>query len=208
MVVGAGAAGMTAALRAVACRVEVTVIEQYNGPFAVQAGCPTRYIDPSLYDWAVDHYDTGRYPWNQTWSRPPLSWHAEFASTLAGMWATQIVVSPLLSVRTNRTFLRVSAGTAGAANWVDAEYHPPAPGTAPRVERYPADAVIVAFGAGRERCSHRGPTNASEAHGFPFWGTDPYADPSAGSRAGVGNRRVLISGAGDGGVTVHGSRWH
>lgn len=53
-VVGAGAAGVTAALRAAEEGVPVTLFEE-DRLFARHALCGTRWVHPTQYDWPVSH---------------------------------------------------------------------------------------------------------------------------------------------------------
>lgn len=61
LVIGAGAAGATAAIEAARRRVDVTLIDR-DEPFSRQAGCTTRWVDPTQYDWPVDHWADGLAP--------------------------------------------------------------------------------------------------------------------------------------------------
>ncbi len=51
VIVGAGVAGVAAALTAARKKVLTWVFERERMPFSLQAGCTTRWIDPTQYDW-------------------------------------------------------------------------------------------------------------------------------------------------------------
>ena len=230
VVVGAGAAGVTAALRAALSEVgvEVVLLERGTHLFAAQAGCNSRRIDPALYDWAVDHYVTGWYPWTAEWPPVPLPWKVGRAADLAGEWEASYkrVVPTLapgrLTAEIGHDFCDIVGrdsprpSVPGGPD-IDPRFDPLLAESAeghpyrvlvwdrsssqgrPTPKVYPADVVVLCFGAGPERCFHRWPAHKGTGHayGYPFWSTDPYGKRSAG----VGGRaKVLISGAGDGGI--------
>ena len=62
LVVGAGVGGVTAAIRAAQRGVQVTLVEWADAPFGLQAGCPTRYLDPTQYDWPLSQWRERTFP--------------------------------------------------------------------------------------------------------------------------------------------------
>jgi hypothetical protein len=84
LVIGAGAAGATAAIRAAQHGVHTMLIDIAPAPFLRQAGCRSRWVDPTQYDWPVDHWAASRYPWKPP--RMPLPWRANYANDLAVLW--------------------------------------------------------------------------------------------------------------------------
>ena len=62
LVIGAGAAGMCAALTAAKRGVNVTVVEKEASPFFTFYSAAWREIDPVEYDWPHDHYNLGHFP--------------------------------------------------------------------------------------------------------------------------------------------------
>src|SRR5579859_3958794 len=56
LVVGAGAAGVSAALTAAELGVLVHLVEREDGPFSRQRRCATRVVDPSVYEWPLGHH--------------------------------------------------------------------------------------------------------------------------------------------------------
>ena len=63
LVVGAGAAGATAAMSAAQLRVRTTIVDAGTAPFLLQSGCQTRWLDPAQYDWPFSHWSRQTYPW-------------------------------------------------------------------------------------------------------------------------------------------------
>src|ERR1700759_2121962 len=51
LLVGAGAAGVSAALTASTQGVVVHLVDCEDGPFSRQLTCSTRFVDPSVYEW-------------------------------------------------------------------------------------------------------------------------------------------------------------
>src|SRR5438093_1204947 len=56
VVVGAGAGGATAAIEAATQGVSTVLVESASQAFLRQAHAATRVIDPTQFDWPVDHY--------------------------------------------------------------------------------------------------------------------------------------------------------
>jgi hypothetical protein len=181
LVIGAGAAGATAAIRSAAKAVPTLLVEAAPGPFLRQAGCRTRWIDPVQYDWPVDHWQKSRYPWIQPGM--PLSWVAGPANQISLAWAlalnrarrryprllvmyrTILVGKPIL-LPSRLLQVRLRSGRA-------------LPLFAP------VGMVLSCVGAGTERSTH------GNYSGFDFWSTDPFQKLKT-------TDHVLISGGGDG----------
>jgi hypothetical protein len=62
LVIGAGAAGVTAAWRAASLGMRVCVVEKADGPFSAQAGCNDRIVSFSMYDWPESFSSAGLFP--------------------------------------------------------------------------------------------------------------------------------------------------
>jgi len=70
VVLGAGFAGLTAAVGAAFLGAEVIVLEKEPIPFSVQAGCSQRWIHPHIYDWPYANSDQASA------ELPVLDWQA------------------------------------------------------------------------------------------------------------------------------------
>ena len=88
LVAGAGAAGATAAIHAASRGVPTVLLDRDASPFTRQARCATRWIDPTQYDWPVDHWRRGVCP---AVSLPtPLPWRSDWAHSLAAQWSVRL----------------------------------------------------------------------------------------------------------------------
>ena len=191
-VIGAGAAGVTAALYAANQGVPVTLFER-DRLFARHALCRTRWVHPTQYDWPVSHWDAGCFPWSAT-PAMPLTWHhADFAYDLALEWEIQFMrqysrLAHLLTVRMPTTVTNVTPA-------VDAAHLARVDWTGPTgVGHANFGMVVRAVGFGEEKC-YVSPAHAYR--GFEFWANDPFALSNLGCPA---PPNVLISGSGDGGL--------
>jgi hypothetical protein len=93
LVVGAGVAGVTAAIHAARRGVRVTLVDWADAPFGRQASCPTRYLDPTQYDWPLGHWRDKAFPLR---GRPhPLAWSAAPANWLAVGWHIVLLLEDL-----------------------------------------------------------------------------------------------------------------
>lgn len=88
LVVGAGAAGATAAIHAANNDVEAVLIDKNLMPFGRQRRS-RRWVSPTQYDWPVNHWSKETFPWGEGPSMP-LWWRASRASTLAQSWHTEL----------------------------------------------------------------------------------------------------------------------
>jgi hypothetical protein len=181
LVIGAGAAGATAAMRAAESSVLAWLIDAAPAPFLRQAGCRTRWIDPTQYDWPVEHWQVGRYPWQLP--PMPLPWVKRHANLTALAWSVALkrarrrhgrhlrvlfhtFLARQLLIRGTNT-LRVMLGRHGKLLAAD------------------VGMVLSCVGAGTEKSAHGSYT------GFDFWSTDPFQHLGP-------DDKVLISGGGDG----------
>jgi len=185
-VVGAGAAGATAALAAAERNIEAFLLDQNSAPFSRQAQCTSRWIDPSQYDWPHRTWLRAAYP--QTPPKAPLAWTAGLADQVASSWQASVppLAAPALlhdlydqqvvAVMTRGRQLRVVTAMSATP-------------TTP-IEYRDVGALVSTIGFGTERC-----TVGSSFRGWSFWETDPLGSPGLGL---AGAFRVLISGGGDG----------
>lgn len=188
LIVGAGAAGATGAIRAAQLGVRTVLIEKSLAPFSRQAGCHTRFIDPTQYDWPVDHWNQGCFPWKITppMSPMPLPWTAAPANRLAIVWRNtlnkaRVRFARILSVYYD-TYLLCPPTPHGTL--VEPTFSRFVP-----VKQF--GAVLSTVGFGTEICT------LGRFSGFRFWDADQLQHPTLGLNAGS-KLRVLISGGGDG----------
>jgi hypothetical protein len=183
LTIGAGAAGATAAIHSAARGVPVVLIEAAPAPFLRQAGCRSRWIDPVQYDWPVNHWLQGRYPW--TPPAMPLPWASGPANRIALAWALAWALALQQSRRRHRNLVvlfnsRLLGRPLPAGNMLRVTL-----GGRGRMVAGKFGMILSCVGAGTEQSTHGRYT------GFDFWSTDPFQQLSA-------SDRVLISGGGDG----------
>jgi FAD dependent oxidoreductase len=101
LIVGAGAAGVSAARHAALAGCTALVIEKAATPFGLQSGVTTRYVGPYMYEWPWDihadqhfappptsilhHWNTAAYAGLEVVADDPLT-----AETLADQWRKQL----------------------------------------------------------------------------------------------------------------------
>jgi NAD(P)-binding Rossmann-like domain len=196
LIVGAGAAGVSAAMRAAKKGFKCDVVDRGRGPFLVQARAATRWVDPTQYDWPMENWRLGLYPWHPP--AIPLPWRADWAPLIAAAWHHQF--RSLLGSHPGRVklwFLREVSGivapsaTSSSSTFdVDVTFVGGRPGfVAIKLE---PEVIIWATGFGREDC--RDPTHSYA--GIPFWAADRLTTLRLRPIPPV----VVISGAGDGGL--------
>lgn len=195
LVVGAGAGGATAAITAIEHDVPTLLVEYQQSAFLAQAWARTRLIDPTQYDWALDHWYHGKFPWGPS-CRIPLDFNADTGSNLATIWTA------ILKQHETRpgTLLDVKYGDAvRSLNFMAGP--PGLPSLKVEFESgivQPFGAMIWAAGFGEEdRTIVARPTTPSAPNqilyeGQPFWGPDNFTN------LGIRRPTVLISGSGDG----------
>jgi hypothetical protein len=186
-VVGAGAAGVAAALTAVASGVQTTLFEQADEILSRQARAGHRWVEPAAYDWPLDHWETGRLGMA---GLPLLPFPAQTADALAKDWAA-IVWGEAAQ---HEQLLKVRTGVAVKDIRLQLD-DPGLPGV--RVQMadgsvHLAHQVIWAAGELREDTELK-PANASRVlHvGTPFWEPDTLDGLGRG-------KRVIVFGGGDG----------
>lgn len=201
LVIGAGAAGATAAMRAAELKIRVSLWDREMAPFARQGQC-SRWVDPSQYDFPIEHWRKPGLPFNPISTNPcPLPWPApNEAFSLSTDWRThvdrfgathwdyfQIKLRRMYTgaLGTDDTNQRVVVG------FVDLDH-----GT---YGQESFSFVFRAMGFGEERCSLvLGDRSLHPFRGYGFWAKDPF-DFSRGRLDSKRDRpRVLISGCGDG----------
>jgi hypothetical protein len=217
LVVGAGAAGVSAAIDAARAGVKTYLIDSAGAAFVRQRNCATRWLDPTQYDWPDSSYAVGRWPVRRPPPPPlPLDHPASYAQTLGNEWASTLSMAraslgSLLGVQFNtepaawpRQIWSTSSPAVATALDVDLRRG----GLGGTVYTRRLSLILFARGFGTERCSvfdpdplHGGaPTYGPAPASFTslnFWDTDQLQDRSF-TISNLG--RILISGAGDGGL--------
>jgi FAD binding domain len=189
LVVGAGAGGASAAIRAAELGARVHLVDLAPGPFLVQARSRTRWLDPTQYDWPAGHWGKAHYPWDPS-VRLPLFYPALRADNLAVGWtfALNAAATALYGRLSPHYNTRVTA-IVPVRDEFDVTFNPPIPG-AP--SKFPF--ILWATGFGTELCGIP-PGPAPVYRGHPFWDTDKLEDPDCGLPS---TPKVLITGSGDG----------
>lgn len=193
LICGAGAAGVSAALHALALGVETVLVEKSSAPFLRQRMCTSRWIDPSQYDWTaawstVD-WTFGSFPYPP--SPPmPLPWQGNRSHRIAlGWWPFWTVAAhnPLLTFRAHEWVITPPrpATLGGATVGVEVTFRSGA------TEQFGMMLWCVGFGDERRYA----PPNYA---GFGFWETDPFEWPDWGITGPADNLCAVVSGGGDG----------
>jgi hypothetical protein len=188
-VIGAGAAGMTAAVLFAWRGVTATLYEQSEAPVGLLSSAGSdeksdRYIHPRLYEWPAED-------WNRAQAQlPVLDWNAgtgeEVTKQFLASWEIwkQILgeasAYPLLRWRPRREVREIS-GTKGS--FVVQGVHDGAP-----FEDPPCDLVIVAIGPNKSETS-RSARVSLERSQWNYWGPERTPRP-----------RMLVFGRGDSGL--------
>ncbi|MGG5820486.1 hypothetical protein [Falsiroseomonas sp. HW251] len=182
LVAGAGAAGVTAALAAVRAGVPAMLFEASNDSLALQRFAGSRFIDPAVYDWPVDHWGSRLL---RHGGSVPLPFAADYASRLASQWMATLQAQAAAPA----TLLTCYWGAA-AIGIATIQLPDTTLGTRvvlDGVGSFEGGALIWATGDKQEDTAIAG----SGFTGRPFWGPDDLTMLGAGAR-------VLVSGAGDG----------
>jgi hypothetical protein len=98
LVIGAGAAGAVAAMRAAAWNIRTHIIDADAKPFGRQRSCRTRWLDPHEYEWPANHWKNQFYPYDVPphpyYGFPvPLPWQAQWADALAFGWSARFTTA-------------------------------------------------------------------------------------------------------------------
>ena len=217
VVVGAGAAGVTAAWRAASYGLKVLMVEKADTPFSALLGCTDRIISFSMYDWPEPFCEAEHFPSLQ--DRPvkgkridednfPVysnSNEPQLASIYAAQWLTRLGLDGSRVCRSNAKYpIEWNFGYIAVPERLpESVYAPPAQAisvqltpTYPAAQRRSIQAanVILATGIGAER----------EIDGYrppPFWTNNPSAPWTTPSVTTPKPRKnIVISGAGDGAI--------
>jgi hypothetical protein len=185
LVTGAGAGGVTAAIRAAQLGVKTTLVEASPQAFGRQKNCTTRWVDPTQYDWPADHWDRAKYPW--TPPAVPLPWSAQLSAPIAAVWEREL--RRALQRYKNLQFLPQSTVVSIA-------YRPATRDLAIALNTR-SGAITRVYGAALH-CIGFGTERASSGtySSFQFWDSDPLELPQLGLPSKP--QSVLICGGGDG----------
>lgn len=193
LILGGGAAGITAGLTAIALGVQVDLVEQHPGVCQTQLGVRTRWLDPVEYDWPHAHWSQGAMAWHPPAPKYPLNYVAGFAHDLAkdwqALWNNVVVRTPSL----------VTQHQGDAANIkVESKNYGVLASNGPFSASGKAfGAAISCIGFSGEKVSV---TSTTGLMGGPaFWSTDQLTHPTLGlARSSTATIHVLVSGSGDG----------
>lgn len=192
LVVGAGAAGATAAMIAADRGVQTTLIERGDGPFSLQLGCHTRRLDPVVYDWPAEHWAAGEFPWRG--DELPLHWEAGGSAAIGITWEelfnAEVEINPLLTV-VHRAELENPEDLGKDENEKLIPVYYKAVETDARQGPFEFAMILSCIGAGKEKVELDNYVSES------FWNDDSYADENLGL-PGYMSPKILISGSGDG----------
>lgn len=205
LVVGAGYAGVNAALRLAERKIKTMLVDVKDRPFHVQHGCSTRFLSLTQYDWPGLHYAEHDYPLGLSptfieyaWlgSSPPPADHlittgVQSADQHAADWQRQFMakIAPgyPLSWRPQTRFLPGSLASAAGGVSVELEDI-----TTGKIKPYWFDYIFYAVGFGTD-----GGQVPVQGGGWKwtraFWENDDLATNGISPPG-----RILISGGGDG----------
>ena len=199
LVVGAGVGGVTAAICAARKGVRTILVEKTLAPFGVQRRGATRFLNPTQYDWPVDHWPYGVFPWLNSHVQLPLPYPTDWAGILVALWEKELRkaehdLRPLL------TYFDETAPAEIDPDLLPGQLTVRFSGGWTATDTF--EAIIWAAGSGEEECrlfAHpQIPQPNPIYEGRSFWSTDPLTATNLGV---LGHApRVLISGSGDGGL--------
>ncbi|MFS2003270.1 tetratricopeptide repeat protein [Duganella sp. CT11-25] len=177
-IVGAGAAGVTAAVAAARLGCAVSLYDEHDAPFAMQASAQHRYLHPHIYDWPARGSDRSNA------GLPLMNWDAGYADDVvthlrAEFDRHQDGMGHSLTFRPCSVITHIKKGSGakriqllGNEATINQSF----------------DLVLLASGFGVER------SPMPHVEMSSYWGGDGISGPFPSPR------RILVSGAGDGGL--------
>ncbi len=181
LVIGGGISGASAALEAAKKGLIVTLIESDRNLFSVQRKCATRWMHPYEYDWPLNHYRHGNFPYltKDKKSCPKLMhWQAGVASRVATNMGGRIFARAPSNLNIQLSFTRIPVSLKTLREDFD-----------PHGE---FDFILICTGA-REKFN----LGESRFASFRYWENDPLEKLHHSVRT-RNIRRILLSGGGDG----------
>jgi FAD binding domain len=221
LIVGAGAAGMCAALTASELNVRSLVLERTTSVLTTQQSVTSRVIDPTEYDWPHPHWKEGKFPFRPDDQPLPVEFFRGTADAIAWEWQLDFHNWCTTVVRLNSSGyaaiqikhewqarqnpanqniecfdLTTDPATAvGEVKWTDhCVYFTDKAGTA-FPDKFGAALSCIGFGDERVEATS---TGGSTFAGPPFWAEDKFENRDLGLPVTGGRRDVLVSGGGDG----------
>lgn len=202
LVLGGGAAGVTAALTAISLGRDVVIVEKGVNPFTTQLGVSTRKLNPTEFDWPQPHWRAGTMAWGG--SKYALPYSTDWANRLANDWlfVWRSVVGPSarplpagvgkIEFHRNTDANRIILDRSKSAGVLVKAW----PGVQPSSTTFCAAISCIGFSGEKTSVSS---TSGSEMVGRPFWKPDQLHRSTLGVHSMPGTRiKVLISGGGDG----------
>jgi hypothetical protein len=184
-VIGAGAAGLTAAAYAIQKELEVTVL-QSCAPLWNLRGCRTRWLHPNLFRWWPEP------KWQRTATElPVMNWYADYASNVGDLLLSKYHSFQAMQKSTARlNIVRNIQIQAEASGWYVQWLVRNESGSNETVGQSIFEAVIIAIGFGSE-------IRSRDTEASVYWLDDTLER----DRPTDQKIRYLISGTGDGGLT-------
>jgi len=182
LIVGMGACGVTAGIEAARVGARVTMIEKNATPFSAQRMGASRWIDPTLYDWPLQHWQIGNFP-PSPGTHTPLQWRGGPAFAVQADWLHQLreaesTLAPNLQLMYSTAFQHILLRPKGSIRVTTST------GESTRTKSY--HYVVFCHGFGEEI------TTIGQYVGRPFW-----APQTEGAGASDGGE-ILVIGGGDG----------
>jgi hypothetical protein len=206
LVIGGGACGLTAAvaLASQPQQFRIDVVEVRDIPFYAQANCATRWIDPTQYDWPMDHWSRGRHQWDTSLVRDiPFPWFADRSERIVqNQWIPRLN-QHRQRLRGQINFLGGTRAELQTLTRLRRRGRPVGPlqlrlrnlRTRRLLGYRTYSAIVVAAGFGAEHCTL---DDSPDFAGLSFWSTDPFESVACGLGSNQQQGTVLISGSGDG----------
>lgn len=217
LVIGAGAAGVTAAIKALHFKVRrVELVDKRNRALSLQAGCGSRWLDPAQYDWPAPYWAEEKWPIQEPngFTHPtnkrlasPLNLFAQSADG----WASQFDHKLKTYERQRRIKFHKLKDVVDWVPRVGGGYTVEFKDESPASPRPPnsfhdVDVIVFAGGFGQEIVHV--PLQPAAGffvalpqpvfHSVPFWSKDDFEQKDFGLGRPLQYSGVLVSGSGDG----------